>query len=186
MVRTWCFHCRGPSSIPGWGTRISQVMWRSQKKKKNLNTLCPCLNPCQGSHFTSCETTHARLLPLPRCSGHAVLACALRSQLMPRLRDARGPPPPCTTAAGSQCPPGPPTPPRNLPRPGNSHPGRTQGPAWCAVSTRCPLLRCRPRPTVMPPPRDLTGPLVDALRTPPLPPRREAAEAVPWHSDVQY
>ena len=22
VVRTLCFHCRGPSSIPGWGTKI--------------------------------------------------------------------------------------------------------------------------------------------------------------------
>ena len=27
----------------------------------------------------------------------------------------------------------------------NSHPGNMQGPAWCAVSSRCPLLCCHPR-----------------------------------------
>ena len=53
-----------------------KICGAAKKKKKNLNTLRPCLNPCQSSHFTSCETTHARLLPLPRSSGHAVLACA--------------------------------------------------------------------------------------------------------------
>ena len=25
MVRTWCFHCRGPGSIPGQGTKILQA-----------------------------------------------------------------------------------------------------------------------------------------------------------------
>ena len=28
-VRTWCFRCQGPSSIPGWGTKTLQVTWHS-------------------------------------------------------------------------------------------------------------------------------------------------------------
>ena len=24
VVRTWCFHCQGLGSIPGWGTKIPQ------------------------------------------------------------------------------------------------------------------------------------------------------------------
>ena len=34
VVRTQCFHCRDLGSIPGQGTKIPQVMWHSQKKKK--------------------------------------------------------------------------------------------------------------------------------------------------------
>ena len=29
MVRTRRFHCRGPGSIPGWGTKIPQVARRA-------------------------------------------------------------------------------------------------------------------------------------------------------------
>ena len=32
-VRTQHFHCQGSDSIPGWGTKILQARWRSQKKK---------------------------------------------------------------------------------------------------------------------------------------------------------
>ena len=34
MVRTGQFHCRGPGSIPGWGTKIPQAEQYGQKKKK--------------------------------------------------------------------------------------------------------------------------------------------------------
>ena len=34
MVKTQCFHCRGPSLTPGWGTKILHSMGCSQKKKK--------------------------------------------------------------------------------------------------------------------------------------------------------
>ena len=34
VVRTWHFHCCGPGSIPGQGTKILQAMWHSWKKKK--------------------------------------------------------------------------------------------------------------------------------------------------------
>ena len=34
MVRTWRFHCHGPGSIPGWGTKIPQATGHGQKKKK--------------------------------------------------------------------------------------------------------------------------------------------------------
>ena len=33
MVRTRHFHCHGPGSIPGRGTKIPQVLEHSQKKK---------------------------------------------------------------------------------------------------------------------------------------------------------
>ena len=36
VVRTWCFHCRGPGSIPGWETEILQAVWHGQKKKEWL------------------------------------------------------------------------------------------------------------------------------------------------------
>ena len=32
MVRNWHFHCQGPGLIPGQGTKISWVLWHSQKK----------------------------------------------------------------------------------------------------------------------------------------------------------
>ena len=32
MVRTWCFHCQGLGSIPGWGTEILQAAWHSPQK----------------------------------------------------------------------------------------------------------------------------------------------------------
>ena len=31
VVRTWCFHCRGPGSIPGGGTKIPQATRRKKK-----------------------------------------------------------------------------------------------------------------------------------------------------------
>ena len=34
MVRTPCFHCRGPGSIPGGGTKIPQASRHAKKKKK--------------------------------------------------------------------------------------------------------------------------------------------------------
>ena len=34
VVRTQHFHCPGLGSIPGWGTKIPQAAWQSQKKKK--------------------------------------------------------------------------------------------------------------------------------------------------------
>ena len=37
LVKTWCFHCSGPGSILGWGTKISQAMWHGQKEKKSEN-----------------------------------------------------------------------------------------------------------------------------------------------------
>ena len=35
-VKILCFHCWGPGSIPGWGTKIPQAMWCGQKKKKKI------------------------------------------------------------------------------------------------------------------------------------------------------
>ena len=37
MVRTGQFHCRGPGSIPGWGTKIPQAEQYGQKKKKKIS-----------------------------------------------------------------------------------------------------------------------------------------------------
>ena len=34
VVRTQHFHCRGPGSIPGWGTRIPQSHSSAGKKEK--------------------------------------------------------------------------------------------------------------------------------------------------------
>ena len=34
MVRTWCFQCPGPGSIPGWGAKIPQAKQCGQKVKK--------------------------------------------------------------------------------------------------------------------------------------------------------
>ena len=35
MVRIWCFHCRGPGSIPGWGTKTPEATCSVAKKKTN-------------------------------------------------------------------------------------------------------------------------------------------------------
>ena len=50
VVRTWCFHCWGPGSIPGQGTKILQAMWHGQKKKKSLDAHCP-----MTYHFQPCS-----------------------------------------------------------------------------------------------------------------------------------
>ena len=34
VVRTQSFHCCGPSSMPGWGTKIPKAMLQLQKIKK--------------------------------------------------------------------------------------------------------------------------------------------------------
>ena len=48
MIRTPCFQCRGPGSVPGWGTKISQAVLHDQKyfkskpekkKKRNRKTV---------------------------------------------------------------------------------------------------------------------------------------------------
>ena len=31
VAKTWHFHCGGLGSIPGWGTKILQAVWHSQK-----------------------------------------------------------------------------------------------------------------------------------------------------------
>ena len=36
VVRTLCFHCRDPGSIPGWGTKILQAALYGQKKSLNM------------------------------------------------------------------------------------------------------------------------------------------------------
>ena len=37
VVRILCFHCRGPGSIPGWRTEISQAMRHGHKTNKKPN-----------------------------------------------------------------------------------------------------------------------------------------------------
>ena len=32
VVRTQCFHCQGPGSISGWGTKILHVAWPKNKR----------------------------------------------------------------------------------------------------------------------------------------------------------
>ena len=39
VIRTPCFHCPGPGSIPGLGTKILQVMQYGQKNKKKKTRL---------------------------------------------------------------------------------------------------------------------------------------------------
>ena len=34
VVKTWCFHCHGPGSIPSQGTKILQATHSVAKKKK--------------------------------------------------------------------------------------------------------------------------------------------------------
>jgi hypothetical protein len=46
MVRTQCFHC----SIPHWGTKILQVEWHSQKKKKQQRIERSFLNKIKSFH----------------------------------------------------------------------------------------------------------------------------------------
>ena len=55
-VRTWCFHCHGPGSIPGQGTKIPEAVWYGQKKFKNQNKrnkkpLCPSHELYKNKHF---------------------------------------------------------------------------------------------------------------------------------------
>ena len=35
VVRTWCFHCQGPGSIPGRGTKTHKVPKKEKKRKKS-------------------------------------------------------------------------------------------------------------------------------------------------------
>ena len=39
MIRTQRFHCKGPGSIPGWGTKILQTVWHGQNKTKIPNQI---------------------------------------------------------------------------------------------------------------------------------------------------
>ena len=41
VVRTWCFHCPGPSSISDQGTKIQQAVCCDQKKKVNILYIIP-------------------------------------------------------------------------------------------------------------------------------------------------
>ena len=64
VVRTRCFHCPGPGSIPGQETEIPQATWRGQKKNRK--------NSSQSlrrdhSHFTD-EKVEAELVTGSICS----------------------------------------------------------------------------------------------------------------------
>ena len=52
MVTTQRFHCQGPGSIPGQGTKIPQAMWPKKNKEKgkevNHNLDAPGLGPLPG------------------------------------------------------------------------------------------------------------------------------------------
>ena len=39
VVRTLCFTAEDTDSVPGWGIKILQAVWRRQKKKKVKNIL---------------------------------------------------------------------------------------------------------------------------------------------------
>ena len=50
VVRTLCSHCRAPSSVPGWGTKVLNAGRPSQKtNKQNTSALIDCV------HFFPCE-----------------------------------------------------------------------------------------------------------------------------------
>ena len=36
VVRTWCFHCHGPGSIPSGGNKIWQAVQHGKKKKYSI------------------------------------------------------------------------------------------------------------------------------------------------------
>ena len=44
VVKTQYCHYQGPGSIPGWGTKIPQVMWQ-KKKTKNKTSNIQMLRP---------------------------------------------------------------------------------------------------------------------------------------------
>ena len=44
MIRTWCFHCCGPGSIPGQGTKILQAAQSGQNKQKTKQKQKPQQN----------------------------------------------------------------------------------------------------------------------------------------------
>ena len=41
VVRTWCFHCQGPGSIPGQENKVPQAFWAKKKffQEKNKEKL---------------------------------------------------------------------------------------------------------------------------------------------------
>lgn len=53
MFRTWCFHCRGPGSIPGWETRSHKP--QGQKKVTSY------VLPQHPKHKITCQYT----VPVP-------------------------------------------------------------------------------------------------------------------------
>lgn len=39
MVSSQCFHCHGPDSVPGWGTKILQTSPCDRKQKHSMTSL---------------------------------------------------------------------------------------------------------------------------------------------------
>ena len=46
VVRAWHFHCQGPGSIPGPGTKIPQATWPGKKKKHRTSLVAQWLRLC--------------------------------------------------------------------------------------------------------------------------------------------
>ena len=61
VVRTWRFHCQGPSSIPGWGTNITQLR-SPAKKKKNKEVYDSQIK----SILYKCFKMKSKCFPFPR------------------------------------------------------------------------------------------------------------------------
>ena len=63
VVRTWCFHCRGPGSSPGQGTKISQAVcvawWKKLKKRKKSNNTY--IYTCIHIHKFTCTCTNMHI-----------------------------------------------------------------------------------------------------------------------------
>ena len=67
MVRTQRFHCRGPGSIIGQGTKIPQATWHRQNKNKNKNNLSSAAPPTP-------RVVNSRLVvPLPHSHSVAII-----------------------------------------------------------------------------------------------------------------
>ena len=62
VVRTRRFHCHGPGSIPGWGSKILQAMWRGPK----INICFKCWGGVTGRE--SHHLLYNRLPRNPRCT----------------------------------------------------------------------------------------------------------------------
>lgn len=65
VIRTPCFQCRGPGSVPDWGTKISQASRCSQTKTK----ICVCVSVvCVNQLLTVRLPGNSRILVV-KCGG---------------------------------------------------------------------------------------------------------------------